>query len=459
MNINDLHRIYFIGIGGIGMSALARYFHALGKIVAGYDRVRTGLTNDLENEGIVLTYTDEVVAIPVPFAEKTKETLVVYTPAIPSAHKQLNFFKKHNFNLIKRAELLGIISQSLKTIAVAGTHGKTTVSTLVAHLLCNSNLKCNAFLGGIARNFDSNLVMDDSEYVVAEADEFDRSFLYLTPWCGIITAMDADHLDIYGTHDAVKGAFAEFANRFSPGGFLLVKEGLELPASAQVNKSTYSLDNPQSDYYASDIKTPGKDSVFTLHTPENTFSGLVLGVPGRLNVENAVAASALVLKLGVSEDELRHGLKSFAGIYRRFDYQYNGKVIYIDDYAHHPAELDAFIGSVRQMYPDRLICGIFQPHLYSRTRDFAPEFARSLSVLNELVLLPIYPARERPIGGVDSGLIMKDVTLKDKHILPKEHVPDFLENNANDIILTMGAGDIDTLRQPIKNMLKARYGE
>lgn len=445
--------VFFLGVGGIGMSALARFFNQKGKFVAGYDRVSTPLTKALESEGIQVHYSDSVNNISNKYLDK-ENTLIVYTPAIPKGHKEWNYFKKEGFDILKRAEVLGLISKASKTIAVAGTHGKTTISTMTAHLLNSSEIKANGFLGGISKNLNSNLVLaENSDIVVTEADEFDRSFLQLFPHKALISSMDADHLDIYGEKDELEKSFFEFITQIEAGGCLVQKENLPFPDNKEITRYTYSLKDETSDFYAQNIVLNGDTYRFELKTPDKVYKTLELGVPGLVNLENAVGASALAILSGVNEDELRLGLKTYSGVKRRFDYRIKtDKLIYIDDYAHHPEELKAFISSVRSIYPDKKISGIFQPHLFSRTQDFAEEFSNSLSLLDQLFLLDIYPARELPIEGVTSEIIYKNVKLDDKRLCNKENLMSAIKENDFEILLTLGAGDIDQFVPKIEKL-------
>ena len=467
------NQIYFIGIGGIGMSALARYFKAKGCDVCGYDRTETVLTQTLAEECIAVHYTDDVNAIPASYQADKDRTLVVYTPAVPASHSELQWFKSRDYLMMKRSEVLGMISQNKQTIAVAGTHGKTSVSTMIAHLLTVSGVGCDAFLGGISKNYKSNLLLynnmegdkginplvnpvEDSRYVVAEADEYDRSFLRLHPHIAVVTAMDADHLDIYGTHDALKEAFAQFVSQITPAGMLFIKYGLTLPVSESVRTFTYSLDNLKADFHAGNIRMDGDRYLFDLQTPRGTIHDIHVGVPGLVNVENGVAAMAVACLIDADAEKIKNGMASFEGIQRRFDYRVRtSDVVYIDDYAHHPEELWFTIESVRKLYPGRRITGIFQPHLYTRTRDFADEFSQSLSMLDALILLDIYPAREEPIEGVTSKMIFDKVTIGDKYLCSKKEVINMLKDMETGVLLTLGAGDIDTLAAPIEELLKS----
>lgn len=460
IDYNKVERVYFVGIGGIGMSALARYFAKQGKVVCGYDRTQTPLTLELESEGIDIHYVDDENLIPRDFRNNIQSTLVVYTPAVPKNHTELEFFVNKGFTIVKRAEALGVIASAKKTLAVAGTHGKTTTSTLLAHLLTTSKVGCDAFLGGISKNFSSNLVINPkgSENLVVEADEFDRSFLSLFPDLAIITSVDADHLDIYETHNDVLLAYEAFASQIKRGGTLIIKHGIGLTPllSVSVKVYTYAL-RERADYYLNSIEIKDGFYNFNLVTPNGTINHLKLGVPGLYNVENAVAASAAALQQGITEDELREGLSTFSGVVRRFDVRYRGKkMIYIDDYAHHPEELRAAIVSVMEMYPDRKISGIFQPHLFTRTRDFMGEFAESLDILDRVYLLDIYPARELPIPGITSNSILRLMECSDKGVYSKEELINRLKVDDIDVLVTMGAGDIDKLVPEIVKILTDR---
>jgi len=454
MNIEDFKNIYFIGIGGIGMSAIARYFKAIGKNVSGYDKTQTLLTGELEKEGIGIIFKDGVERIPETYLNK-KETLIVYTPAIPSNHEQLSFFKNKDFILMKRAQVLGFLSDPLNGIGIAGTHGKTTVSSLTAHIFKTSALDCNAFLGGIARNYNTNLLLSKtSPWVVLEADEFDRSFLQLHPQVAVVTSMDADHLDIYGEKEELEKTFQDYVKQIKKGGHLVYKKGLDLNPS-DINLYSYSLED-KADFYAINLKLVQGLYQFDLVHPKGCIEGLKLSYPGRINVENAIAASAVALICGISQEELRLALNSFIGVRRRFDYRIkNDKLVFIDDYAHHPKELWESISSVKAIYPDKKITGIFQPHLYTRTRDFADGFAESLDLLDELILLDIYPARELPIEGVDSNLILNKMKKKGR-ICSKEELIKQIEQSEIEVLLTLGAGDIDKLVEPLEKIMNQR---
>ncbi len=450
------HIIYFLGIGGIGMSALARYFIAKGYQVHGYDRTCTPLTESLEQEGMHIHYTEDISLIP------AETGLVIYTPAIPRSNTEFEYLVKSGVRMMKRAEVLGMLSSEYKTIACAGTHGKTTTSTLVAYLLQQSQLGCQAFLGGISRNFETNLLISDtSPFLVAEADEYDRSFLHLHPYIAIITSIDSDHLDIYHTHAEIREAFSSFTCNIVTGGYLILKKGIELPAQLPVDCTVYSYAvNDVADFSVTNLRLENGLYQFEFTYPSGKIDNLTLGIPGLYNVENAVAALAAAIIAGATPEELSKALGSFKGVKRRFDIRLNtGDLVYIDDYAHHPEELNACIRSARAMFPGRKITGIFQPHLYSRTRDFAVEFAMSLSALDEVLLLPVYPARELPMPGVDSQMLLSLMDHPDKHLLQKEDIPGYFTGNTPEILITMGAGDIDTLVGPIENYFRTKTTE
>ena len=439
---------YFLGIGGIGMSAIARYFNHAGYRVSGYDRTPSALTAELEAEGIAVHYDDRPDLIP-----PVDETFVIYTPAIPEDLGEMRAVREKGYALCKRSRALGEIARDQKCLAVSGTHGKTTTSTLLAHILTQGG-GCNAFLGGISKNYSTNLLLSKNPVLVAEADEFDRSFLQLNPAIAVVTATDADHLDIYSDRSHLLEAFGQFAAQVSEA--VIVKAGVELPlekVTARVYR--YAYDTP-CDFYASDI-TPleGGRFDFTLNTPMGRFSHWSVGIPGWVNVENAVAASAVALLHGTDPETVRQAVASFSGVKRRFDIHINTpKIAYVDDYAHHPNEIKAAISSIRNIFPGRTLCGIFQPHLYTRTRDFADEFAEALSGLDALIMLPIYPARELPIPGVCSEMILEKVTLKDKQLVPKDRLMDTLAQRKLDCLITFGAGDIDRFIEPIENWLR-----
>ncbi|MDR1517994.1 MAG: UDP-N-acetylmuramate--L-alanine ligase [Dysgonamonadaceae bacterium] len=448
--------IYFIGIGGIGMSNLARYFLSQGKRVGGYDRTRTQLTDRLEKEGAFVHYEDNVNAIPLAFLDKEK-TLVVYTPAVPDTHAEMGYFRKNGFVLMKRAQVLGEITTFSDAVCIAGTHGKTTVSSMTAHLLKQSHLDCSAFLGGILKNYDSNLLLSNkSKITVAEADEYDRSFHWLHPWIAVITSADPDHLDIYGTPEAYRQSFEKFTSLIRPGGYLIIKKGIAVTPNCDKSVKIYRYSETEGDYRAENIRIGEGTIVFDFVSPDQRISDIELGVPVKINIENAVAAIAAALLCGVNADEVRKAMKSFAGARRRFDFHLKTEnTVFIDDYAHHPDELSASIESIKMLYPAKRILGVFQPHLYSRTRDFADEFAESLSKLDNVILLDIYPAREKTIPGVTSELIFDKMTSKNKVLLKKSELLDYLQRkNDIEVLVTLGAGDIEFLLPDIEKILK-----
>jgi len=448
-----MKNVYFIGIGGIGMSAIARYFKHAGCNVSGYDRTPTKLTAALEAEGIRIHYEERPDLIPT----EIDETLVIYTPAIPAQMKELVMVFEKGYRVVKRSRALGEIASSQKCLAISGTHGKTTTSTLLAHILNHSGEGCNAFLGGISKNYHTNLLLSKNPVLVAEADEFDRSFLQLFPDIAAITSCDADHLDIYSDHDHVKGAFREFASQVK--GALVVRKGVDVEFETKARIYTYSYDE-QADFYASEIKVDECGYFhFTLHYPMGEIEDCTVGIPGWINVENGIAAAAVALLHGTSPQMVKSALATFSGVERRFDIHLNTpKCSYIDDYAHHPKEISAAISSIRNIFPGRRLCAIFQPHLFTRTKDFYREFAESLSALDELILLPIYPARELPIEGVSSEMILELVTIPDKKIVSKEELMKELESRDIDILITLGAGDINTFIEPITELLNKRIG-
>jgi UDP-N-acetylmuramate--alanine ligase len=456
-NLDNIRNIYFLGIGGIGMSALARYFLLSGKKVAGYDRTETPLTKQLETEGIPIHYFDNINLIDPDFLTP-ENTAVIYTPALPKDHSEFNHFSKKGFPVYKRSQVLGLISRNYKTIAVAGTHGKTTVSTMIAHIMWESSEGCNAFLGGISKNFRSNLAANpSSSWVVTEADEFDRSFLQLYPFASVITAMDPDHLDIYGTAEVMNEAFFRYASQIDRNGIALIKSGLPLSVNVLPKHTvSYSLQEG-GDFYAKNIHLEGTRYHFDLIGPNITIEDISLEHPGLVNVENAVAASAMTWLLGIDPLHIRKSLYGFSGIERRFDYKIKSdSIIYIDDYAHHPGEIEATLKSVRDMHPGKKITGVFQPHLFSRTRDLADGFAESLSLLDRLILLDIYPARELPIEGVTSELIFRNVKINDKIMCHKEQLTEIIDSLDLEILITLGAGDIDKLVNPIMKQLQRK---
>lgn len=450
--------LYFIGAGGIGMSALVRYFLAKGYRVAGYDRTLSPLTEALQSEGLEIVYDESVDLIP-DYCRDPKTTLVVYTPAIPATHAGLVYFREHGFKVVKRAELLGLITQSSKGLCFSGTHGKTTTSSMAAHIFHESPIGCNAFLGGILRNYNSNLILSDhSPFTVIEADEYDRSFHWLHPYMAVVTATDPDHLDIYGTEEAYLESFAHFTSLIQPGGCLVIKKGIKLVPRVQegVKVYTYSA-RDGGDFHADNIRVGNGTILFDFVAPDGVVTDVELGVPVDINIENAVAAMAIARLNGVADDDMRRAMASFKGAKRRFEFwvKRDDRVM-IDDYAHHPDELKASIRSVRALYPGRKLTVIFQPHLYSRTRDFAPQFAEALSMADQVILLDIYPARELPIPGVTSQLIFDRITCRDKELCLREKLLERIKECNFDILLTMGAGDIDRLLPEIASIVEAK---
>ena len=459
IDINSYNSAYFIGVGGIGMSALARYFVSLGWKVAGFDKTETPLTKDLENEGVEIHFEDNTSFIPSSCLDPSS-TLVVYTPAISNTNKELQFYKASDFTLLKRSELLGVLTQSSKGLCVAGTHGKTTTSTLLAYVLNESQLKCNAFLGGISSNFNSNLVTSaNSDFTVIEADEFDRSFLQLSPYASIITSTDSDHLDIYGDADVMLEGFQKYADLIDEEGFLILKKGLQINSKA--NTITYAVEDEAADYSVFNIRFEDEKFVFDVKCKSQLWQKIEFGLPGIHNAENAVACIAFCLELGLTENEIRSAFKSFKGVRRRFEYLFTSKEnVFIDDYAHHPTEIKALLDSVKLLYPNRKITLIFQPHLFSRTRDFMEDFANELSRVDELLLLPIYPAREEPIEGITSEALLSKIKCLKKGVFDFDKVLSELKNNEEGtIILTVGVGSVDKLRNPIKEMLELNIKE
>lgn len=460
MEMQKITSVYFVGAGGIGMSALARYFRAKGKQVAGYDKTPSDLTAALIDEGVRIHYADDISLIPED-CKHPDSTLVVYTPAIPETHTELNYFKTNGFTLMKRARVLGEITRTERGLCVAGTHGKTTTSSMLAHLLKQSHVDCNAFLGGILKNYNSNLMLSDkSDLAVIEADEFDRSFHWLNPYMAVITAVDPDHLDIYGTPEAYRESFEHFTSLIRPDGCLVMKKGLQLQPRLPKGAKLYTYSAAEeADFFARNIRIGNGDILFDFVTPDGCIPDVKLGVPVKVNIENGVAAMALAWLNGVTPEEIRSGMASFAGPVRRFDFHLKkDDIVLLDDYAHHPAELKASIQSVKELYPDKKVTGIFQPHLYTRTRDFAADFAASLSLLDELILLDIYPAREEPIPGVTSQIIFDRVTIPNKRMIRKEELLDLVQKEAAsfEVVLMVGAGNIDRLVEPVKQILEKR---
>ena len=458
MDVNTLKSVYFIGAGGIGMSALVRYFLSKGKKVGGYDRTPSELTMKLIEEGADIHYEEAPEKIPGEF-KNPGNTLVVYTAAMPEDHILLQYFRKHGFTIYKRAQVLGMLTRSSKGLCAAGTHGKTTTSTMTAHLLHQSPVGCDAFLGGISKNYDTNLLLsDNSAYVVIEADEFDRSFHWLSPYATIITSTDADHLDIYGTEEAYLESFNHYTSLIQPGGALIIREGIRLQPRLQEGVRLYTYSSESGDFHAENIRIGGGEIVFDYVSPLGNISDVQLGVPVAINIENGIAAMALAQLSGVSNEEIKTGMASFRGVDRRFDFKIKtDKVVYLSDYAHHPEEIKQSILSMRALYGDKKLTGIFQPHLYTRTRDFYLEFAESLSLLDEVILTDIYPARELPIEGVSSQLIYDNLRPDiDKILCTKEEVIDILKKKEIEVLMTLGAGDIENYAPQICEILNER---
>lgn len=457
IDLDQIEGIYFIGIGGIGMSALALYFAAGGFRIAGYDRSASIMTDRLAARGCRLSFTDDPAEIPPDFRNVGNKPaiLVIYTPAVPKENKIFTFFTENGFNVFKRSEILGEISERTDTIAIAGTHGKTTVSAMTCHLFRQSHLDCSAFLGGISKNYDSNLIIGKGRYTIIEADEYDRSFHRLSPLIAVITAADPDHLEVYGDHNSMLEGYRDFCKKIRAGGILIVNSRIKpvIGCPAGIQCFTYGT-GAGSDYRYSDVEHKGEGYSFNLKTPGGMLRGLHFPFPGIINIENITAAIAVALHCGVTEEEIRKAIVLFRGVIRRFDIRINRPgLAYIDDYAHHPEEIKACISSLREYFTGRRITGIFQPHLFSRTRDHAESFAKVLDELDEVILLPVYPAREKPVPGITSELIFNKMGNPNKHMLGKEDIPDKLNVNELDVLVTLGAGDIDTLVPVIEKKL------
>lgn len=455
MELKDIKAVFFVGIGGIGMSAIARYFLHIGVQVGGYDKTPSSLTRKLEEEGAQVHYEDNMSLVPKAFLSP-ESTLVVFTPAIPSTHTELTYFRDNGFTVEKRAQVLGTLSQSLKALCVAGTHGKTTTSSMAAHILHQSHVGCNAFLGGITKNYGTNYILNKkSPFVVIEADEFDRSFHWLRPYASVITATDADHLDIYGTEQAYLESFQHYSHLIVPGGYLILHTGLKMKPDVQPGVTTYTYSRDEGDFHAENVRIGGGEIVFNLVSPFYNIQDVRLGVPVVVNIENGIAAMALAQIGGATEDEVRQAMSTFSGVDRRFDFRVKTPhMVYLSDYAHHPAEIRQSILSIKQLYEGKRIKAIFQPHLYTRTRDFYKDFADALSLLDDVAIVDIYPAREQPIPGVTSRLIYDNLRqgIK-KQLCTKDEICDIVRQGGFDVLVTLGAGDIENYADQITDIL------
>lgn len=458
MELKDIKSVYFVGAGGIGMSAIARYFLHLGIVVAGYDKTPSALTKELEKEGMLIHYEEDVEKIPASCKEATS-TLVIYTPAIPQEHKELVFFRENGFVIEKRAQVLGTLTRTHKGLCVAGTHGKTTTSTMCAHIMHQSHVDCNAFLGGISKNYGTNYILSDkSDYVVIEADEFDRSFHWLRPWMTVITSTDPDHLDIYGTKEAYLESFRHYTELIQPGGALIIHKDLEMKQNVQEGVKIYEYSLNEGDFHAENIKIDNGEITFDFVSPIENITDVELGQPVPINIENGVAAMAMAQLNGCTADEIKQGMKTYGGVDRRFDFKIkNDKIVFLSDYAHHPKEIYQSAKSIRELYKDRKITAIFQPHLYTRTRDFYHDFADSLSLLDEVILCDIYPAREQPIPGVTSKLIYDSLKPGvEKSMIHKEEVTELVKSRNFDVLIILGAGDLDNYVPQLTEILKQK---
>lgn len=455
MEIKDIKAVYFVGAGGIGMSAIARYFISRGLVVAGYDKTPSDLTRQLEKEGMLIHYEENVDAIPAA-CKQPESCLIIYTPAIPAEHQELQFFRQHGFEIQKRAQVLGTLTREHKGLCVAGTHGKTTTSTMCAHIMHQSHLNCNAFLGGISKNYGTNYILSDSDYVVIEADEFDRSFHWLRPWMSVITSTDPDHLDIYGTKEAYLESFRHYSELIQPEGALIIHKGLEMKEHLQDNVRRYDYALQEGDFHAENIVIENGEITFDFVSPIENVKGIQLGQPIPINIENGIAAMAMAQLAGCTADELRNGMKTFKGVDRRFDFKIKtDKLVFLSDYAHHPKEIYQSAKSIRELYRNRKITAIFQPHLYTRTRDFYKDFADALSQLDEVILTEIYPARELPIEGVTSALIYDNLRPGiEKQIIRKDDVLDLVKRRDFDVLIVLGAGDLDNQVPQITKILE-----
>ena len=456
MELKDIKAVYFVGAGGIGMSAIARYFINRGLVVAGYDKTPSALTRQLEKEGMVIHYDENVDEIPQACRDKAS-CLVVYTPAIPATHKQLSYFRENGFEIQKRAQVLGTLTRTHKGLCVAGTHGKTTTSTMCAHIMHQSHVDCNAFLGGISKNYGTNYILSDhSDYVVIEADEFDRSFHWLRPWMSVITSTDPDHLDIYGTKEAYLESFRHYTELIQPGGALIIHTNLEMKANVQKGVKTYTYSRDAGDFHAENIIIENGEITFDFVSPVECIKGVRLGQPVPINIENGVGAMAMAQLNGCTAEELKYGMKTYHGVDRRFDFKIrNDRHVFLSDYAHHPKEILQSAMSLRELYKNRKITAIFQPHLYTRTRDFYKDFAEALSHFDEVILTEIYPARELPIEGVTSQLIYDNLKPGvGKSMIRKDDVLDLVKKRDFDVLITLGAGDLDNYVPQIARIIE-----
>ncbi len=457
MDFKDIKAVYFVGAGGIGMSAIARYFISKGQVVAGYDKTPSDLTRQLEKEGMLIHYEENVDEIP-HACKNPASCLIIYTPAIPEEHQELQYFRKNGFEIQKRAQVLGTLTRQHKGLCVAGTHGKTTTSTMCAHIMHQSHLDCNAFLGGISKNYGTNYILSDSDYVVIEADEFDRSFHWLRPWMTVITSTDPDHLDIYGTKEAYLESFRHYTELIQPGGTLIIHRDLEMKEHLQEGVTRYDYALNEGDFHAENISIENGEITFDFISPIESVPNIKLGQPVPINIENGVAAMAMAQLAGCTAEELRYGMKTYGGVDRRFDFKIkNDKMVFLSDYAHHPKEIYQSAKSIRELYKNRKITAIFQPHLYTRTRDFYQDFAEALSLLDEVILTEIYPAREQPIEGVTSELIYNNLRPGvEKQIIHKDEVLDFVKSHDFDVLIVLGAGDLDNQVPQITKILQDR---
>jgi UDP-N-acetylmuramate--alanine ligase len=460
MELQKFQSIYFIGAGGIGMSAIARYFLKRGFVVAGYDKTPSDLTRQLETEGMLLHYEENINEIPF-VCRQPKTCLVIYTPAIPADHQELLFFQKNDFQIMKRAQVLGLLTEAHRGLCVAGTHGKTTTSTMCAHIMHQSHIDCNAFLGGISKNYGTNYILSGSDYVVIEADEFDRSFHWLRPWMSVITSTDPDHLDIYGTKEAYLESFRHYSTLIQPGGALIIHRGLEMKESLQEGVARYDYSLDAGDFHAENIRIANGQIKFDFISPLETVRDIDLGHPIPINIENAIAAMAMAQLNGCTTEELRYGMKTYGGVDRRFDFKIKtNRLVFLSDYAHHPKEIYQSARSIRELYRDRRITAIFQPHLYTRTRDFYTEFAEALSQLDEVVLTEIYPAREAPIEGVTSQLIYDRLAPSvSRTMIQKDDVLDYIKGHDFDVLVILGAGDLDAQIPQITKLLQQKLND